>query len=73
MGNILGIARDENPPSYIPVKYTETEGETEGGYGAATPPGGATPPPGARGLGVGPTGLSRGHPFAHKYLFDGKP
>ena len=44
-GNILGIARDENPPSNIVVTYTETEGETEGGCGAPTPPGGAGPPP----------------------------
>ena len=34
-GNILGIARDENPPSYISVTYTDTKGETEG---AVEPP-----------------------------------
>ena len=33
-GNILGIARDENPRPYIAVTYTDTEGETEGGCGA---------------------------------------
>ena len=34
-GNILGIARDENPRHYFPVTYTDTEGETEG---AVVPP-----------------------------------
>ena len=72
-GNILGIARDENPPSYIAVTYTETEGKTEGGCGAPTPPGGAGPTPGAPGGGVGPTGHPWGQAFAHIYLFDGKP
>ena len=72
-GNILGIARDENPPSYIAVTYTETEGEMEGGCGAPTPPTGVGPTPDAPGGGVGPTGLPRGQAFAHIYLFDGKP
>ena len=72
-GNILGIARDENPGQYFPVTYTETEGETEGGRAAPTPPRGTGPTPGARGGGVGPTGLPWGQPFAHIYLFDGKP
>ena len=61
-GNILGIARDENPRQYFPVTYTDTKGETEGGCGAPTPPGSAGPPPGARGGGVGPTGLPRVRP-----------
>ena len=55
-GNILGIARDENPPSYIAVMYTETEGETEGGHGAPTPPGGAGPTPAHREVVWGPQG-----------------
>ena len=70
---MLGITRDENPLSYFPVTYTETEGETEGGHGAPTPPGGAGPTLDAPGGGVGPTGLPRGQAFAHKYLADGKP
>ena len=63
----------KNHRKYFPGKYTETEGETEGGRGAPTPPGGAGPTPGTRGGGVGPTCISRGQPFAHIYLFDGKP
>ena len=57
----------------FPVMYTETEGDTEGSHEAPKPPGGAGPTPGTRGGGVGPTGLSWGQPFAHKYLVDGKP
>ena len=72
-GNILGIARDENPRPYIAVMYTDTKGETEGSHEAPTQPGGATPPPGVRAGCVGPTGLPWGHPFAHIYLFDGNP
>ena len=41
---------------YIAVTYTDTEGETEGGCGAPTPPGGASPLPGAPAGGVGPQG-----------------
>ena len=43
-GNILGIAWDKKTRQYFPVTYTETEGETEGGCGAPTPPSGASPP-----------------------------
>ena len=56
-GNILGIARDQNPRLYIVVTYTDTEGETEGSHEAPTQPGGATPPPGVWAGCVGPTGL----------------
>ena len=63
----------QKPRQYFPVTYTDTEGETEGDCGAPTPPGGAGPTPGVPGGGVGPIGLPRGQPFAHKYLFDGKP
>ena len=72
-GNILGIARDKNLRQYFSVTYTETEGETEGGRGATTPPGGAGPPPGAWGGCVGPIGLPRGQAFAHIYPFIRKP
>ena len=44
-----------------------------GGCGAPTPPGGAGPTPGMRRGGVGPTGLPRGQPFAHIYLFNRNP
>ena len=72
IGNILGIARDENPGPYFPVTYTETEGETEGSHRAPTPPGGAGPPD-APTHGVGPTGVPQGHPFAYLSLFVRKP
>ena len=63
----------QKPRQYFPVTYTETEGETEGGRGAPTPPGSVGPTPVAQGGGVGPTGLPRGQPFAHIYLFIRKP
>ena len=51
----------------------ETKEESEEGTGGPTPCGGAGPLPGVPSHGVGPSGLHRRCPFAHKQLFARKP
>ena len=56
IGNILGIAWDENPASYFTITYTESKEETEEGTGVPSPRSGVAPPPGTPRHGEGPPG-----------------
>ena len=69
--NILGIGRNEARSPYFFVTYTESEGDSKGARGAATPGGGA--PLVARPRGVGPLVAHRHRPSAYLFHSSGKP